>query len=85
MLPVHQLLNRIRWDDRYADAEFAIGYYDRVAERIVYVSFANLDFPTGDFFAFAMVDESGALRRIPYHRIREVLRDGRCIWSRRHH
>ncbi len=82
MQPVQDLLHRIRWDPAFAAADFAIGYYDRVADRIVQVPFAALHFPADDHFAFELYDGSGEARRVPFHRVREVYRDGRCIWRR---
>jgi uncharacterized protein (UPF0248 family) len=29
MIPIRELLDRIRWDPEFAKSEFAIGYYDR--------------------------------------------------------
>jgi uncharacterized protein (UPF0248 family) len=31
---------------------------------------------------FEVLDESGQARRIPFHRVREVWRDGVVIWQR---
>ena len=82
MQPVQDLLHRIRWDSAYAEADFEIGYYDRVADRIVRVPLSRLSFPEDDHFAFELFDGSGEPRRVPFHRIREIYRNGRCIWSR---
>jgi len=30
MKPIHEILNRIRWDREYARADFKVGYYDRL-------------------------------------------------------
>jgi len=82
MQPVQDLLHRIRWDQAFAEADFEIGYYDRVADRIVRVPFAALHFPEDDSFAFELYVGSGEARRVPFHRVREVYRDGWCIWRR---
>jgi len=82
MQPVQDLLHRIRWDPGYADADFAIGYYDRIEDRVILVPFAALSFPADDHFAFELFDRSGTVQRIPFHRVREVHRNGRCIWQR---
>lgn len=82
MQPVQDLLHRIQWDHAFAAAEFEIGYYDRVEDRIVLVPFSVLHFPDDDRFAFELYDGSGQVRRVPFHRVREVYRDGRCIWKR---
>lgn len=82
MQPVQELLHRIRWDQTYAEADFEIGYYDRIEERIVHVPFAALRFPEDDHFAFELLDRDGEVHRVPFHRVREIYRDGRRIWKR---
>lgn len=85
MQPIHELLSRIRWDRNFAAAEFVVGYYDRVEERIIRVPFAFLEFSADDHFSFELVGREGERHSIPYHRVREVLRNGRCIWQRDAH
>ena len=58
MQPVQDLLHRIRWDQVFAEADFEIGYYDRVADWIVRVPFATLHFPEDDSFGFELYDGS---------------------------
>ena len=84
MIPIQQLLSRIRWDEGFAQAGFVIGYYDRVEERIIKVSFKELIFPAEDHFGFELVDQDGSLHSIPYHRVKELYRDGKLIWHREH-
>ena len=82
MIPIHELLNRIRWDEEYSRASFVIGYYDRVADKIIRVAFKELYFDPEDHFDFSLLDEEGELHTIPLHRIREVFRNGVRIWER---
>jgi len=84
MKPVQDLLHRIRWDPDFPASEFEIGYYDRIEKRIFRVSFSALRFPEDDHFAFELFGEEGVAFRLPFHRIREVYRRGRLIWSRPH-
>jgi uncharacterized protein (UPF0248 family) len=83
VIPVHELLSRIRWDSAFGAAEFAIGYYDRIADSIIVVPLTALNFSGDDHFDFTLVDDEGALRTIPLHRIRQVFRNGTLIWERR--
>jgi hypothetical protein len=39
-------------------------------------------FPEGQRRVFELTDESGQVRRIPFHRVREVYRNGRRFWRR---
>lgn len=82
MIPIHELLNRIRWDKRFAEGEFVVGYYDRVEDRLIRVALRDLSFDPDDHFAFELLDHEGTLHNIPLHRIREVYRNGELIWRR---
>ena len=81
-VPIHELLNRIRWDAEFARGNFELGYFDRVEERIIVVPFAEVSFPHDDPQAFRLVDEAGRVHRVPFHRVREVYKDGQRIWHR---
>ncbi|MDT8385616.1 MAG: DUF504 domain-containing protein [Gammaproteobacteria bacterium] len=82
MIPIHELLNRIRWDADYGKADFVIGYYDRVAERIIQLPLTSIGFDAEDAFDFTFVDEEGQTHSIPLHRIRQVFRNGELVWER---
>lgn len=82
MKPIQEIISRIRWDKEFSDADFMVGYYDRVEDKIVVVPFRELYFDEEDHFNFQILDESGLTLTIPLHRIREVYRNGEKIWNR---
>ncbi len=82
MIPIHELLSRIRWDEAYGKADFVIGYYDRVEERIITVPLKELYFDGEDHFDFQLLDEEGVTHTIPLHRIRQLFRNGELVWQR---
>lgn len=82
MQPIQDLLHRIQWDCAYAQADFEIGYWDRLARRIVRVPLRQIDFPAADGFAFEAVESDGSMHRVPLHRVREVWRNGALVWQR---
>lgn len=84
MIPIQQLLSRIRWDPEFGRSEFVIGYYDRVEDAMILVPMRELHFDPGDHFDFELVDDEGVHHTIPLHRIKAVYRDGALIWRRRH-
>jgi len=84
MKPVQEMLNRIRWDEAWADDEFNIGYYDRVEQRVVVVAFKEIFFPKDDHFSFDLIDQEGEWHSVPYHRVKAIYRNGRLIWHREH-
>lgn len=84
MIPIQELLSRIRWDEQFGAAEFVLGYYDRVEGEILCVPFKAVQFEPGDHFSFQVVDEEGVVHTVPLHRVKEVYRNGELIWHREH-
>jgi uncharacterized protein (UPF0248 family) len=82
MMPLHELLNRIRWDAAFGAAQFELGYYDRVTGEIIFIPLKAASYERPDDENFALVDAEGRTLNIPFHRVRRVMRDGRLIWSR---
>ena len=82
MTPIHELLSRIRWDKEFGQGEFELGYSDRFEHTVQRVAFQFVTFPADERHSFEITDETGQVRRIPFHRVREVLKNGRIIWQR---
>lgn len=82
MIPFHELLSRIRWDREFGQGRFEIGYFDRREASLHRVALREVVFPTENRRVFEVTDDSGRVRRIPFHRVREVSRDGEVIWRR---
>ena len=82
MIPIQLLLNRIRWDKAFGNARFTIGYHDRVARCIVAVPLERIDVEPGNHFSFSVLEADGSVHDVPFHRVREVHRDGQLIWKR---
>ena len=84
MIPIHELLNKIRWNSEFGKGTFEIGYFDRIAQKIILVSFKRILLEKGNHATFQLMDANGELLTIPFHRVREVYKDGEQIWSRPH-
>jgi len=82
MTPIQDILHRIVWDPAFGSGSFVIGYRDRLRERVVRIPFERVVLGEGSRFSFDVVGCDGVARMIPYHRVREVLRDGKVIWRR---
>jgi uncharacterized protein (UPF0248 family) len=82
MTPIHELLARIRHDKEFGRGQFEIGYFDRREGTIHRVALYGVTFPEGERRVFELADESGQMRRIPFHRVREVCQGGSRIRSR---
>lgn len=72
MIPIHELLNRIRWEPQFGQGRFAIGYFDRVTGRVIVVPFDEIRCEPGDHFAFQCMDADSATHNVPLHRARAV-------------
>lgn len=82
MIPIHRLLNRIRWDKEFGTGYFEIGYLDHTGKKILRIPFAKIHSVEGSPFSFQLEGELGEMLVIPFHRIRRVFRDGVMIWDR---
>lgn len=82
MTPIQDILHRILWDAEFGNAHFTIGYADRVLGRIVHISFERVRLERGQHFAFEVVGRDEVARMVPFHRVREVLRNGELVWQR---
>ena len=84
MIPIHELLNRIRWDPEFAQGNFQLGYFDRAENRVILVPLKEVHFPADGPETFTLIDEEGRTHRVPFHRVREVYKDSQRIWNRPH-
>ncbi len=82
MTPIHELLNRIRWDPEFSKGNFELGYYDRAEDRIILVPLKEVTFPEDIPQTFQLIDFEGQVHRIPFHRVRELYKDSQRIWHR---
>ncbi len=82
MQPLEELLDRIKWDPEFGKGSFALGYYDRVADREIVVPLSAIAVGTGVAGVFSVQDAEGVTRTIPFHRVRVVYRNGEPIWRR---
>ena len=82
MVPIQELLSRIRWDSEFGHAQFVVGYYDRIDRQIVKVPLARIVFEADSHGSFEAIEADGSAHSVPYHRVREGYRDGELIWRR---
>jgi uncharacterized protein (UPF0248 family) len=83
MMPIHELLNKIRWDKDFGLGSFEIGYLDRLEQKVIRIPMGELHFEPGNSFSFDWHTPKGEVITVPLHRIREVFRNGVPIWSRK--
>lgn len=81
METILQLLNRIHWDVEFGKGVFEVGIYDRVKDAVEFQPLENLCIEKGNHFSFTICVD-GEEVTIPFHRIREVRKNGEVIWRR---
>jgi uncharacterized protein (UPF0248 family) len=59
-----------------------IGYWDRVEQKILHADLREIARDADNPGLFDLIDEDGVNHNIPFHRVREVWRDGALIWQR---
>ena len=82
MIPIHELLARIRWDKEFGKNNFVIGYWDRLESKVIHTDLREITWNARNPAFFDLMDEEGVTHSIPFHRVREVWRNGELIWQR---
>jgi uncharacterized protein (UPF0248 family) len=82
MIPIQDLLSRIRWDEDFGRARFEIAYYDRVEKSVIRVPVPRSLLGRDTFF-LDVIATDGTAHSVPLHRVRAVWRDGVQIWERK--
>ncbi|HXX10125.1 MAG TPA: DUF504 domain-containing protein [Burkholderiales bacterium] len=82
MITIRSLLDRIRWDSEFGRGGFTLGYHDRIQRGIISVPLARIHIEPGNRFSFSAIEQDGSVHDVPFHRVREVYRDGVLIWQR---
>lgn len=83
MIPIQELLSRIRWDKEFGEGSFEIGYLDQRQRKMVLIPLEEMFFEAGNRFSFRLESQEGEALSIPFHRIREVHKNGSVIWKRK--
>jgi len=82
LIPIHELLARIRWDPEFGHGRFVLGYVDHATDELQHVAVQDARPDPANPSLLTVVDERGAVVSLPLHRIHEVLRNGEVIWQR---
>lgn len=78
MIPVKDLLNKIKWDKKENPDDYEIGYWDNKAEKLIFIKFNEIRKIEGNFLLLDREIET----YIPAHRIKQVKKKGTVVWKR---
>jgi len=79
MQPIHELLNKIKWDKRENPNEYSIFYYDRILQKLIKIHYNKIKRIEGSFMIIDNEEESN----IPLHRIKKVTKNNIVVWERK--
>jgi uncharacterized protein (UPF0248 family) len=73
------ILNKIKWDKSENPKETFVFYFDRIKNQLLKIPFESIK-EIGK--SFIMIEKDGEEVEIPIHRIKEIRRNSKLIWSR---
>ncbi|MEM4266850.1 MAG: DUF504 domain-containing protein [Candidatus Nanoarchaeia archaeon] len=76
MVPIKELLNKIKWDKKENKKDYEIGYWDRIMGKEIRINYGEIESFDDEFFKLTHT-------QIPLHRIRRVYKKGKLVWERR--
>ena len=79
MLPIQQLLNKIKWDKRENPSDYTLFYFDRILNKLVSIPYNKIKRLEGSFMILDNEEETN----IPLHRIRKVTKNHAVVWERK--
>ena len=79
MQPIHELLNKIKWDKRENPEEYSIFYFDRILKKLIQIPYNKIKRIEGSFMVIGNEEESN----VPLHRIKKVAKNDIVVWERK--
>lgn len=79
MIPIQDLLNKIKWDERENPQDYILYYHDRVRGKLMQLKYNDI---LGIEDGFMTVNREGKETAIPLHRIKKVEKKGKTVWER---
>lgn len=79
MQPIHELLNKIKWDKRENPEQYSVFYFDRVLNKLIKIPYAKIKAVEGSFMVLDNKDESN----VPLHRVKKVAKGNLVVWERK--
>lgn len=76
MIPIKDLLNKVKWDKKEDPKDYEIVYMDRILQQEIRIKFKKISKIEENFM---IIDETS----IPLHRIVKVYKKGKLIWERK--
>ncbi len=79
MQPIHELLNKIKWDERENPDDYSILYFDRILKKPIKIPYVKIKRIEDNLMVLDNEEESN----IPLHRIKKVEKNNIVVWERK--
>lgn len=79
MIPVKNLINKIKWDKRENPRDYKIFYFDRILNKLIKIPYSKIKRLEGSFMVLDNEEESN----VPLHRIKKVMKNHVVVWERK--
>lgn len=80
MIPIKDLLNKLRWDKTEEQNNYIIGYEDRLLQNVIEIPFLSIKKIEDNFM---VLEKDGGENYVPLHRIRIVKKKDEVVWQRK--
>lgn len=79
MTTIKQLLDQIKWDEKFKPEQFRLYYWDNRLKNLIEVRYVDIKkFGAGTF----TIEKNGKEVEIPLHLVRKVTKAGFTFWKR---
>jgi len=79
MIPIKNLINKIKWDKRENPKKYSIFYFDRVFKKLMKIPYTKIKKLEGSFMVLDNEEETN----VPLHRVKKVMKNNKIFWERR--
>ena len=79
MIPIKDLIDKIKWDKRENPKQYAIFYFDRIKKTLIKIPYTKIKRIEGSFMILNNEEESN----IPLHRVKKVMKNDVVVWERK--
>ncbi|MBW2963250.1 DUF504 domain-containing protein [Candidatus Woesearchaeota archaeon] len=79
MIPVKDLINKIKFDAREKKEDYVLFYLDRIEGKLKPIKFKEIKRTEGNFL---VLERNSEEVEIPMHRIKKVEKKGKVVWER---
>lgn len=78
MLTAKQMLDKIKWSNKFKPEEITLSYFDRILNKNIKINYGEVKIEDN----FIILEKENKISEIPLHRLREIRKNGIVIWKR---